>query len=344
MNLLEALRYLAALAQHQHFGRAALACHITQPALSNAIRALEAQMGVTLVRRSRQYEGLTPEGELALAHAHRLLHEAEALRQALAGRAGAPQGRLQLGAVPTAMPIAARFAARLRSAQPGLVPVLRSLSSPELDAGLDNLSLDLALGYSNRPEVRGRGLVLWPQYEERYFVVQRAVVGLHAPPGPAAQGPSAGAASAAAASAAAATAFGAPITWLEAGALPLVMLTPEMHNRQLLDQAFLAAGCRPDPALETNSVLALLVALQAPTLAAVLPGALVDLALAQPGLCARPLQAPELLTPIAFLTSAAGRPTLALQAALALAQQARWMAEVAAHSGALGAGTVADAG
>lgn len=332
MNLLEALRYLAALAQHRHFGRAALACHITQPALSNAIRALEAQMGVTLVRRSRQYEGLTPEGELALAHAHRLLHEAEALRQALAGRAGAPQGRLQLGAVPTAMPIAARFAARLRSAHPGLVPVLRSLSSPELDAGLDNLSLDLALGYSDRPEVRGRGLVLWPQYEERYFMVQCAGVVAPPAPGAAVQG-----ASAARPSAARPSSFGAPITWRDAGALPLVMLTPEMHNRQLLDQAFQAAGCRPEPALETNSVLALLVALQAPTLAAVLPGALVALALAQPGLCARPLQAPEVLTPIAFLSSAAGRPTLALQAALALAQQADWMAEVAAHSGALGA-------
>lgn len=331
MNLLDALRYLAALAQHRHFGRAALACHITQPALSNAIRALEAQLGVTLVRRSRQYEGLTPEGELALAHGHRLLHEAEALRQALAGRAGAPQGRLQLGAVPTAMPIAARFAARLRSAHPGLVPVLRSLSSPELDAGLDNLSLDLALGYSDRPEVRGRSLVLWPQYEERYFVVQSAgaacaVGASRALSGTALRGvPTAGPSS-----------FGAPITWLDAGALPLVMLTPEMHNRQLLDQAFQAAGCRPDPALETNSVLALLVALQAPALAAVLPGALVDLALAQPGLCARPLQAPEMLTPIAFLTAAAGRPTVALQAALALAQQAGWMAEVAAHSGALG--------
>ena len=334
MNLLEALRYLAALAQHRHFGRAALACHITQPALSNAIRALEAQMGVTLVRRSRQYEGLTPEGELALAHGHRLLHEAEALRQALAGRAGAPQGRLHLGAVPTAMPIAARFAARLRSAHPGLVPVLRSLSSPELDAGLDNLSLDLALGYSDRPEVRGRSLVLWPQYEERYFVVQCAAVASRALPGMALHG----------LSAARPSSFGAPITWLEAAALPLVMLTPEMHNRQLLDQAFLAAGCRPDPALETNSVLALLVALQAPTLAGVLPGALVALALAQPGLCARPLQAPEVLTPIAFLTAANGRPTLALQAALALAQQADWQAEVAAHSGALGAGQGAGRG
>ena len=44
MNLLDALRYLTALEQHRHFGRAAQACHITQPALSNALRALEADM------------------------------------------------------------------------------------------------------------------------------------------------------------------------------------------------------------------------------------------------------------------------------------------------------------
>jgi hypothetical protein len=41
MNLIDAYRYLAALERHRHFGRAADACHITQPALSNALRALE---------------------------------------------------------------------------------------------------------------------------------------------------------------------------------------------------------------------------------------------------------------------------------------------------------------
>jgi len=60
MNLLDAMRYLAALDQHRHFGRAASACHITQPALSNALRAREAEPGAAIVRRGRSYEGLTP--------------------------------------------------------------------------------------------------------------------------------------------------------------------------------------------------------------------------------------------------------------------------------------------
>ena len=71
MNLLDAMRYLVALEQHKHFGRAASACHITQPALSNALRSLEAELKVSIVRRGRQYEGLTPEGERVLASANR---------------------------------------------------------------------------------------------------------------------------------------------------------------------------------------------------------------------------------------------------------------------------------
>ena len=56
MNLLDAMRYLAALAQHRHFGRAAEACHITQPALSNAVRALEQEFGVTIGTARSQFD------------------------------------------------------------------------------------------------------------------------------------------------------------------------------------------------------------------------------------------------------------------------------------------------
>lgn len=320
MNLLESLRYLAALAEHRHFGRAAQACHITQPALSNAIRALEDSLGATIVRRGRQYEGLTPEGDLALAHAHRLLHEAEGLRQALASRAGAPTGRLTLGVVPSAEPVAARFAGLVQALHPGLQPVLRSLSSPEIEAGLDALAIDLGLGYSDRPEVRQRQLVVWPQYQEQCYLLQAG----DQPDAPFCIGP--------------------PLPWRDAARLRLALLTPDMHFRALADEAFASAGAVPQPALETNSVLALLMAVQpaaqagpATGLAAVLPGALVSVARSRPGLVARPLVSPVLHTPVGFLTNAAGRPTLALQAALAVAARDDWHGLVAAHSGALGA-------
>ena len=105
MNLLASLRYLVALHEHRHFGRAAQACHITQPALSNALRALEKEFGVVVVRRGRSFEGFTPEGERVLATAQRMLHEHQVLQQDLSSDAAHPRGTLRLGAVPTAMPI-----------------------------------------------------------------------------------------------------------------------------------------------------------------------------------------------------------------------------------------------
>ena len=57
------LHYLIALDQYRHFGRAAESCHVSQPALSNGIRELERELGITIVRRNRSFEGITPEGE-----------------------------------------------------------------------------------------------------------------------------------------------------------------------------------------------------------------------------------------------------------------------------------------
>jgi DNA-binding transcriptional LysR family regulator len=62
MNLLTSMRYLVALNEHRHFARAAQACHITQPALSNALKALEDEFGAVIVRRGRVFGGLTAEG------------------------------------------------------------------------------------------------------------------------------------------------------------------------------------------------------------------------------------------------------------------------------------------
>lgn len=308
MNLLDAYRYLVALEQHRHFGRAAAACHITQPALSNALRTLEQHFEVAIVRRGRQYEGLTPEGERVLATAHRLLHEQELLQQDLRAGAGRAQGRLVIGAVPTALPVAARLAARLVERHPGVQPQIRSLASQEIELGLETLAIDLGLGYVERAPSR---LETVPQYVERYYLLQRAAV-----PGDA-------------------LGFGPAVPWAEAAAQPLALLSPEMHNRAILDGVFRELGCTPQPAIETNSVLALLVAVQAGGVAAVLPGALVSTLTAHRELEARPLVAPEVLTPIGLMLAVGARRSRALDAALELARDLVWLEHVRGHSGTL---------
>lgn len=314
MNLLEAMRYLAALDQHRHFGRAAQACHITQPALSNALRALEGELGAVLVKRGRQYEGLTAEGEVTLAHAHRLLQGTEVLRQEIACLAGAPRGVLRIGAIPTAVPIAARFAARLRGQHPGIRPVLTNLSSQAIESGLESLAIDLALGYVERGGAVAGRLDLLPQYSERYFLVRRAAAG----------------------EGGAALVFGAPLRWADAAAYPLALLTAEMHNRVIVDGAFVAAGAQAQAAFETDSVIALTQAVldaAAGGLAAVLPGTLVGSIRNEPGLIAHGLIDPLIATSIGWITARATSPTRVAAAALALARDGAWLAHLRTHTG-----------
>jgi len=60
------LEYLVTLAREKHFARAAEACHVSQPALSSAIRTLEAELGLGIVERTRRFVGFTEDGERVL--------------------------------------------------------------------------------------------------------------------------------------------------------------------------------------------------------------------------------------------------------------------------------------
>lgn len=332
MNLLTSMRYLVALNEHRHFARAAQACHITQPALSNAIKALEEEFGTVIVQRGRVFGGLTPEGEQVLATALSMLKAEEALRQDLSVGAGQLKGKLRMAAVPTAMPMLTRFAALLRAQHPGITPMVLSMSSLEIESGLEDLTLDLALGYIERMPSRNSNRSRpqsWPQYLEHYYLLCRADLSDGQP-----------------------FDFGKPVAWSDAAAMPLCLLTPDMHNRTVIDDAFASVGCVVRPAIETNSVLALLMAVTESDekavgdrdgradadrlgMAAVLPGAMVAAVRHTPGVLARPLCAPEVLTPIGFMTQQGVAPTRALQAALQLQAGAEWQACCRRHAGAL---------
>jgi DNA-binding transcriptional LysR family regulator len=312
VNLLSSLRYLVALNEHRHFGRAALACHITQPALSNAIRALEAEFNVVIVKRDRTYAGLTLEGERVLASAQMMMHEHANLQQDLKSETHVPRGSLRIAAVPTAVPIAARFAAMLNARHAGIQPIVLSLSSSALEQGLEDLSIDMALGYSERMRVKDRRLQAWPQYTEHYFLLRKAHKrhkdGLH---------------------------IGEPMQWKDAAELPLCLLTPEMHNRTIVDAAFRVAGVTVQPAMETNSIMTMMLSVVDGNVCSVLPGSLVDTLRGYRELTALPLMGPSVRTPIAFISHAQARPSRALEAGLSLAQDGAWLRHAAAHSGLL---------
>ena len=103
MNLRD-LRYLLALADHRHFGRAAEASHVSQPTLSTQIRKLEEELGVALVERAPRKVMLTEAGAEIAQRARSVIAEVEQLRE-IARRAHDPEsGTLRLGLFPTLGP------------------------------------------------------------------------------------------------------------------------------------------------------------------------------------------------------------------------------------------------
>jgi LysR family transcriptional regulator, hydrogen peroxide-inducible genes activator len=145
MNLQD-LRYLAAVAEHRHFGRAAEACNVSQPTLSSQIRKLEGELGVTLLERTNKRVNLTPVGSQVLIHARRALHEA-AQMQAIAQAARDPLiGPLRLGAIPTLAPYLMPLILKpLRRDYPGLTIELWEDQTRSLIEGLRSHKLDAAL-------------------------------------------------------------------------------------------------------------------------------------------------------------------------------------------------------
>jgi LysR family hydrogen peroxide-inducible transcriptional activator len=115
------LRYLLALADHQHFGRAAEACGVSQPTLSVQLRKLEEQLGLALFERSRRAVVPTPACARLIGHARAAVAEADALVAAARALGDPLAGRFRLGIIPTLAPYLLPLVfAPLRAALPAI--------------------------------------------------------------------------------------------------------------------------------------------------------------------------------------------------------------------------------
>src|SRR5262250_1132272 len=140
------LRYLTALAETKHFGRAAEACFVTQSTLSAGLKELEGQLGATLVERTKRRVMVTPLGEEVVARAKRLLSAAGEIVDLVRAAAEPLSGPLNLGVIPTVAPfLLPKVLARVRKAHPKLklhlvedltARLLERLQAGELDVAL----------------------------------------------------------------------------------------------------------------------------------------------------------------------------------------------------------------
>ena len=146
MITLRQLRYLQALAQHRHFGRAAEACAVTQPALSMQIRDLEMELDVELVERRAGTVALTEIGLEVARRGERVLAATRDLVDFARHRSRILSGGLKLGVIPSLAPyVLPKVLPVLQARYPELRIELRETQTRVLVEELMNGDLDLIL-------------------------------------------------------------------------------------------------------------------------------------------------------------------------------------------------------
>lgn len=294
--LLRRLEYLAALAREGHFGRAAEACHVTQPALSAGVLKLEQELGVQIVRRGQRFEGFTLEGTEVLHWAQRILAEREQLDQTLSTMRGGLSGTLRIGAIPTALSVASLLTAPVRAQHPLVRFRLESMSSREIVRRLNDFEIDVGMTYVDG-EPLGKVRVV-PLYRERYVLL--------APRDDTEGGPRSGAAA----------------TWADAAAAPLCLLTPDMQNRRIIDEHLADTGLDTTVVVETDTVSAIYAHVAAMGLSSVVPHSWLSVFGVPDGIEVHPLPPPRRTYQVGLVLAGHGPESLLAQAMVATARDA----------------------
>lgn len=242
------MQLLVALERHGHFARAAEECGISQPAFSARIRNLELGLNASIVLRGNRFMGFTPEGEIVLTWARKLLEDVDGMKQELTAAKSGLEGSLRIGVIPTALAFAAGLPALIRADQPKLKVEIVSVSSVEIKRGLDNFSFGAGISYIE--DTLPPTMTSTPLYEEEYVLLSpNHLVNNHQD----------------------------TITWAEAAKLPLCLLSKSMRNRRIIDEIFSSIEVDIEPVLETNALTVSMAQVENGTAATIVPRTVVNL-------------------------------------------------------------------
>ena len=242
---LRQFRYLLAVAEMEHFGRAADSCCVTQPSLSSGIKQLEYELGVPIFLRGRgrRYCGLTPEGQRVAKWARSIISHCDAMRDEIDIMHGNLKGNLHIGAMSSMSPVMPLLIKHMSKRHPNVHADIRFIGIEEMTLGLNNFSLDVAISYLKDDSLAH--LNKMPLYFEK--------LSLLVPDNDKFKDRTS-------------------ITWLEAAELPLAMLRASTHERKFIDKVFKKIGCDPIVGVESESIVHLMFQTQYNSLATIIPG------------------------------------------------------------------------
>ncbi|MGY0497506.1 transcriptional regulator CynR [Nocardia sp. FBN12] len=238
------LRYLAAVAEHGNFTRAAEELHVSQPTLSHQIKQLERAVGAVLLDRAGRSVRLTDAGAAYLAHARRAVEEVAAAQRAVHDVTDLSRGLLRFAATPTFTPyLVGPLIAGFRARYPGITVEFGESSQDTIESELldDRIDLGIAFAPPRLPGIAAEAL-----FEENLA----AVLGVAAHPS-------------------------LPETMAPGDLVghDLALLNPSFATRHHIDSYLRAQDISPRIALEVDSIQALLEAVSASSLVTILPEA-----------------------------------------------------------------------
>ena len=244
--MLRHIRYLAAVAEHQNFTRAAEALHVSQPTLSQQIKQLENSLNVQLLDRSGRTVRVTDAGETFLRYTRRALRELDAGTRAIHDVQDLSRGSLRLAMTPTFTayligPVVESFSSRY----PGITLSLEEMTQDRIEVALAEDTLDLGIAFA---EVRSSEIETQPLFVETLGLV----VGSNHPR----------------------AGQQAPLTLLELEEEELVLLNSDFATRRHIDLHFRDHGVAPRVVIEVNSVSAIMEIVRRGQLATILPDAI----------------------------------------------------------------------
>jgi LysR family cyn operon transcriptional activator len=236
------IRYFLAVAETLHFGRAAERAAVSQPALSQQIKQLEAEIGTPLFDRLGRSVQLTRAGTVFLKHARRAVRELDSAQAAIAAEEGLQCGTLPVGVLQTINAyLIPDIVSRFARAHPRVSLRVEELSGRQVEEGVASGRLDAGIGFV--PPLL-ETLDSDPLFEEDLVLIIPHGHGL---------------------------AKRSRIALADLAGEPLILLSQMYCVRELIDESFQKAGVSLSVAIEMNSIEGILATIRAGTRATILP-------------------------------------------------------------------------
>ena len=218
------LEILLVLDDEKHFKRASEKLNISQPALSMKLKSLENEIGVTLVKRGKNFMGLTAEGKVLKNRFTNIVKEYSEIKQLSSELKNSLSGTLRIGVIPTAQLEIANIINFFVQKHKNVNTKVISMPSNKIDEQLHDYKIDIGITYLENEPIKG--VIKIPFYDERYFLISSNQK----------------------------FKTKKTVSWLDCQDLDLCLLSDDNQFRRIINTVFKEEGISPRVLLESNSV------------------------------------------------------------------------------------------